>query len=485
MNRPRSAPASTPDLSAVLIVISALLLSVLAGLTASALPWLFTLLAVLMTLVLAASAAQPHVGLIVSLTLIFEVVPSIFQPHVPLFAGGRLQVYDLLIAYLAAVVLMRVLAKGLRPLQAMGPIRWPLYYLAACLFSSLFYVRFFAPNLQAMAEARFAIAWLIVPLATLSADTPARFRWLVRSVLGIGLVIALYVTLQSAFDVRIMTGSRVETLDFTNNRDVVRSIAGGGVYIVIFALFLLMNRLIERRLSWQLGIPALLLLVAGLAVQFGRGVWIAAALGLLVSAALFRGAYGIVRALTVGAITIALLLSATSIVRPRLAEALIARATGVGTEFESGASFNWRKLENDAAMRRILRNPIMGTGIGGDYKQTISQEGSFQYETTYIHNGYLFFPLKMGLFATFVPLAFIIAFLVTIHRGVAKHLGGNSDRAFVAALCGAFTVPTITSFTQPEWANTQGTAAFALFTGMALLYRQMGSPIAAAPARQS
>ena len=473
----------TPVTSSILIVIGAMFLAILAGLVASALPWLYTLLSVFLILVLVVSATQPHVGLIVALMLIFEVVPSVFQPHVPFLAGGRLQIYDLLIAYLAAIVLMRVLAKGQRPFQAMGPIRWPLYYLAACLFSSLFYVRFFAPNnVQALAEARFAIAWLIVPLIAFSADTTSRFRWFVRSVLAIGLVIALYVTVQSAFDVQIMTGSRVESLDFTSNRDVVRSIAGGGVYIVIFALFLVINRVIERRLSWWWGIPILLLLVAGLAVQFGRGVWIATALGLLVSAAMLRGIYGAIQALLVGAIAIALVLSAAATFKPRVAEALISRATGVGAEIESGGSFNWRKVENDAALRSILRSPILGTGIGGDYKQTISQENSFQYETTYIHNAYLFFPLKMGLFATFVPLAFILAFILTVRQGVAKHLYGTADRAFVAALCGAFTAPMVTSFTQPEWANTQGTAAFAIFVGMALLYRQMGSPLMTASA---
>jgi hypothetical protein len=468
------ASSAAPATSSVLAVISAIFLAILAGLVASVLPWLYTLLVVFLIVVLVASAAQPHIGLIVALMLIFEVVPSIFQPHVPGLAGGRLQIYDLLIAYLAAIVLMRVLAKQQRPFQAMGPIRWPLYYLAACLFSSLFYVQFFAPNVQALAEARFAIAWLIVPLIALSADTPSRFRWFVRSVLTIGVVIALYVTIQSAFDVKIMTGSRVESLDPTSNSDVVRSIAGGGIYIVIFALLLLINRMLERRLSWQWGTPILLLLVAGLAVQFGRGVWIATAAGLLISSAMFRGVYGFARTLIVAAIAVVLIVGVTAMVKPRMAEALITRATSVGDEFESGQSYNWRKIENDAAMRNIQQNPILGTGIGGDYKRSTN---SFQFETTYIYNSYLFFPLKMGLFSIFIPLAFSFAFFVTVRQGVVKHRDGNADRAFVAALFGAFTVPIITSVTQPEWANTQGTAAYAIFTGLALLYRQMGSPL--------
>ena len=484
MNMPRLAMPRWPDFGAVFLVLGAVLLALLLGLITAYLPWLFTLLLVLLPLVLLASISRPMVGLVVVMMFIFEVVPSIFQPRVP-FGGGRLQAYDLLLIFLSGVVLLRALGARAHPLQAMGPIRWPLYYLLVCMVISFVHVRYFAPNKMMLAEARVAIAWLLVPLIVLAADTPARYRWLLRSVVGIGLVVALYVTIQSLFDLRIMTTARVELLDKDVNSDVVRSIAGGGIYIAIFALFLLINRMLDGRLSWFLGVPGAFLLISGVAVQFGRGVWLATAAGLLVSATLFRGVGGAIRVVVLGVLSLALVIGIASVAKPRLAEALIDRATGIGHEIQSGGSLGWRKLENAAALARIEASPLFGTGMGGEYKQTISLEGSFKTETSYIHNAYLYFPLKMGVLATFIPLAFILAFIVTITQGQARQTGTHADSALVAALCGGFVVPAVTSYTQPEWVSPQGIAAFAVFMALALLYRKMGTPLPERPSRRS
>jgi hypothetical protein len=416
---------------------------------------------------------MPMTGLVVTLMLIFEVVPSAFQPRLPV-GGGRLQAYDLLLMLLALVLMVQGWIAGRRPLQSMGPVRWPLYYLAACVFVSLVYVRYFAPNTLSLGEARVVIAWLIVPIMVLAVSTPSAYRWMLRWVLAMGVVIALYVSIQSLFEVRIMTGARVELLDKDLNNDVVRSIAGGGVYLIIFSLFLLINRVLERKFGWWWAVPLSLLLVFGIAVQFGRGVWLSAVAGLLVSAALFRGVSGVLKVLAAGALAVGLMLSVASVFKPRLAEAVIERAIGIRSEIQTGGSFNWRRMENQAALDRIERNPIFGVGLGGQYKQTASSEGHFGIEGTYIHNGYLFFPLKMGLVAAFIPFTFMFAFGLVLRQGVQRH-HEDPDRGLVAALAGAFTVPCVASVTQPEWSDPRGIAAFAIFIGLALLFRRFGA----------
>lgn len=466
------------DFSGIFIVLGALLLAAFVGLLSAYLPLPLTLLAVALPAVLVASIMRPDIGLVVALMFIFEVVPQAFQPRLP-FGGGNLQAYDLLLIYLSAIVLVRSLAAGREPLRSMGAVRWPLYYLAVCMAVSLVYVKFFAPNPRVLSEARAAIAWLVVPLIVLTVTTPGRYRWFVRSVVGLALVIALYVTVQTLFGIRIMTGARVEALDNGVNSDIVRSIAGGGIYVVVFALLLLLNRLVERRVAWLWAVPASFLLVAGIVVQFGRGVWLATAAGLLVSAYLFRGIGGALRVACIGVFAIAAVLSMASVYKPRLAEAAVERAIGIREEYERGGSYNWRRQENEAALGYIERHPLFGAGLGGQYKQTSGSFSSvFFTQTLYIHNGYLFFPLKMGVFATFVPLAFIVAFAATVRRGWLRHRARDGeDRALAAALCGAFAVPVITSVTQPEWWTQPGIAAYAIFLGLALLYREMGSPL--------
>ena len=466
-----SRPGSGLNVTAPLIVLGAVVIALFMGLLINFLPWFVVIGVVVAPFVVIGSVANPVVGLLTVMALVFEAIPrsGIKLP----IGGGGLELYDVLLIMLAGILLLRALVNRQRPLHELGPMRWPLYYLAACTIASFFYVRGFAPNAALLSEGRAAIMWLVLPIIVLGVSTPERFRHMVTGVVCIGLIVALYVTLQSLFEIRIMTGARVEQLDGRLNRDVTRSIAGGGIYLVVFSLYLVMNRAFEGRLRWYFALPMVLLLVAGLGVQFGRGVWVATAIGLILSAALFSGVRGVVRVVIVGSLTIALVLMATYTHKPRLAEALVERAAGLTTEIQSGGSFNWRRLENQAAFLAIEHHPLTGVGIGGEYKQTISQVGSFASETIYIHNGYLYYPLKMGLLATFIPLAFIVAFVVCLRQGARRHGEGN-DRALLAALAGAFAVPVITSFTQPEWVAPQGIAAFSIFMGLVVVYRRFG-----------
>jgi len=280
----------------------------------------------------------------------------------------------------------------------------------------------------------------------------------------------LFVSIQSAFDVRIMSAARIESLD-RQNYDVTRSIAGGGVYLIAFALFYFLNALTDRpsRFWWLL--PLIALVLMGLAVQFGRGVWVASSLGLLVSAFIHRGFAGAGRVVLIGGLILSLLVVGLSVVRPRAADALADRVLGIGSEIRTGSSFAWRQIENAQAIRAIARSPLTGVGQGGEYKLAIKYEGSFAIDSWYIHNSYLYFPLKMGIFAVLIPFTFIGAFFY-LARDVLRRRPPPKDRAFLGALLGAFIVPVLTSFTQPEWSATQGIAALAIFMALMLLYRQ-------------
>jgi hypothetical protein len=463
-----------PNFGAFAIGLGAMLAAAFVGLVASFLPWQFALLFLGLIAAVGLSTTNPLIGLILVLALIFEVIPSAFQPRLP-FNFGSLQSTDIILGYLVVVVTIYGLWARQRPLLALGPFQLPLFYLAICMTVSLVYVRYFAPNAQAMGEARTAIAWFILPLIALAVDSHKRARLLLRSVCVMGLIIALYVCIQSIFKIRIMTGlGLVAILDNSGNSDIVRSIAGGGIYIVLFTLYLVINRMLQRRLFWLWGACAALLLLTCLSFQFGRAVWVAALAGLLVSALRFGGVGGAFKVFAVSAFALGLLMSSLAVFNPRLAEAITERAVGIGAEIESGGSFNWRKLENAYAIAQIEKHPIMGVGIGGQYKLTASTVGHFGNEQTYIHNGYLVFPLKMGLWATFIPLAFIVAFVITLRQGRSRHQG-RDDIGLAAALMGAFVVPVIASYTQPEWTDPRGIAAFALMMGLALKYRQFGS----------
>lgn len=463
--------------SGALITLGAITLALLAGLITAVFPWYYTVILVVVPAAFLASAAAPWLGLAVALALLFEIIPKAFVPQLPL-VGGRLQGYDVLLLYLAALYALRLAVAGrLDAWRELGPFRTALLYLALAGAASLVYARFVVGNEFALAEARVHIAWLVLPLAIAFFGGPAGARRLSTALLVFGCIVALYASLQSLFDLRIMTDARVESLDVAN-ADVTRSIAGGGVYLIVFALLLCLNRLAERPRQFGWLLPAIGLALLGLAVQFGRGVWVATVAGLLVSAFMHRGWVGAGRVLLIGGLALAALVSGLSLVRPRMVDALEDRALGIVPELRAGGSFHWRVVENDEALRRIAERPLTGVGIGGDYKRTISSSGSFAVETRYIHNAYLYFPLKMGVLASLIPLAFVLAFVLTVRR--IRRQRPAVDRGLLAAVCGAFLVPVLTSGTQPEWVSPRGIAAMALFMALALML--LREPQAAAPA---
>lgn len=455
-----------------LLTLGVIFFALIIGLAIPILPWWFVVVMALLPMVIVASAAAPHLGLLFILLLIFEAVPSIFQPRVP-FGGGQLKLYDLLILYMAAVVLLRALLLNLSITQLVGRFMWPLVYLFFWVGVSVIYAHFYMRNEIVLAEARNFIGWLLIPLIVLGIDSPSRYRIFVRGVLLIAVIVAVYVSIQSFFDIRIMTGARVERLDVTQHGDVTRSIAGGGTYLMVFALFYFINRVVERQLHPILGAAVILILITGLTVSFGRGVWLATGIGLIVSSFVHRGVRGAVQTTVLASAMLGVLLSGVALIKPQLAEAVIDRASGISTEVGSGGSYHWREIENAEAYKSIVNRPLLGVGLGGEYKRTRSAEGSFAIETTYIHNGYLYFPLKMGWLAVLTPLLLIVAFALSLRDCFLKD--GALDKGFLAAAAGAFSVPVITSLTQPEWVVLQSIAALSVLISFALLYLRFGA----------
>ncbi|MFY9511292.1 MAG: O-antigen ligase family protein [Rubrivivax sp.] len=443
------------------LIVAALLLAPLLGLMTVFLPWQYVVVLVGAPILAVAAISFPLAGLVAVYALIFEAVPGFLQPDLPI-GGIRLKLFDLAIAYLLAIALCRAVLQGRTLWAPLREFRWPLVYLLVALAASVFYVKTMAPNDRMLAEARAHIVWLLLPLTVFTLSTRDKHRRFLLCCAGIVAVVCVYMLLQTGLDLRIMTGSRVEALDAGANADVVRSIAGGAIYIVVFVMFLTLNRLWEGRLSGWVALPLLLLLLLGIAVQFGRGIWVASAMGLLVSAVVFRGFSGLLKTSLAMGTLLALAFSLVLVVKPKTAEAMLERVTSIQGEIERGGSFGWRRIENETARRVIAARPLMGTGVGGDYKGVVSRTASFANETTYIHNGYLYFPLKMGIWTAGIPFAFMLAFALCVRRYRRGDDGGGLDRGLLAALIGAFVVPLAASYTQPEWTNPKGIAAYSL-----------------------
>jgi hypothetical protein len=443
------------------------------GVAIAALPWPVVIGLLVVPCVLAVSLIRPEVGWLLVAAMVFEVVPSGLQPTVHLGAGS-IKAYDMLMAVLAASMVLKLCWQHPRNIAWPKLMNAPLFYLLFALTVSVCYVLGFRHNSQWISESRVQLLWLMLPMAVIGVDSPLRHRRLITGVIGFGIAISIYVVVESFLGLRIMTDARIEPLDIDRNADVTRSFAGGGIYLIIFTLILLVNGLIHGRIARLFALPTLVLLALGLAVQYGRGIWIAAAAGLLLSAFLYRGLLAAVATSLVSALAVAALLTGLSIEKPRIAEAMIERVGGIFEEVDRGASLRWRFVENRDALHQIAQHPLLGVGIGGDYKAMDTH--SFDDEMHYVHNGYLYFPLKLGLWAGAIPGAFILTFGWMVRRVLLRATPGSPERLYAASLAGAAFVPVLTCFTQPEWADPKALMAIVVLFTLLLLLRRDGLP---------
>jgi hypothetical protein len=457
-------------LSATLVFGVALVI-LFVGTFAAVFPWWMTLALVFIPMAIFFAFAAPHLGFFIILLLIFNAIPHRLIPKLPV-GGGGLEIYDVLIFLLLISLVIKSVIAGISLREKLGKLLVPLLYVFACVLISVFCTRILFPNPFILAEARQHIAWLLLPVAAIAIDTPAKYRGFINVLLVVGVTVAAIMIFQSLTNINVI-GGRVEELDRFNS-DVTRSTAGGAIYLIIFGLYFFLSASLGGRLSWWIGIPLLIVLMGGLLVTFGRGVWAGTAIGLVVATYLHRGATAAILIPIAASLIAATAIGVVSLGNPRIGEAIADRALGLSKEFESGNSYLYRKSENTEALRVISNRPLMGVGLGGDYKTVATTNNTFEGETRYIHNAYLLLPLKMGLHASLIPIFFIFATASLARRAIA--VSSIDSRHVPTSAIGAFIVPVITSITQPEWGVLPGISAICTLMLVLLLHPRFCAP---------
>lgn len=234
----------------------------------------------------------------------------------------------------------------------------------------------------------------------------------------------------------------------------VRLVPPGHVLMYLMAnvsFCLMLGPLGRPRLRGALALQ-LLFLGAGLLLTFTRAQWIASGITLSLACLLLPGAARrrLGRALLVGASVLALGigLSQAGFVSWGLGStALSARAGSLFQPNETlgTASLQWRTFEDGAAVRAIREHPLLGVGLGNSYRSRTLLQGEasgWLYPlsgdsslTRFVHNGYLYLAVKMGLVALGAFFGFCIAFLLSgAHVYFVTRLG-PAKLLVLAAVC--------------------------------------------------
>ncbi|WP_349742869.1 O-antigen ligase family protein [Roseateles cavernae] len=297
-------------------------------------------------------------------------------------------------------------------------------------------------------DGRAFLYWLWLPLLYWLVNKEADgMRKLSGLILFIGGAVCLIALLQWSTGIQIVASGRVGALDTAGGSQAEQTrVQMHGFVFVLFCFVWAFVSLVHGRRPWLL-IPALFLLLGALYVNFGRALWFWTACAVLLSI-FWVGQRRAVYMLTILLFSGVIGVSALALFKPAVLDAVVTRFVSVRDEGGSRTSLGWRKLENEDAMRRIARSPLVGVGLGGEYRRWISEIRLFEDHTRYVHNSYVFVALKVGVPA----LAALLALLALSWQRGRKAIAASDERHKPLRIAAVAVLPAMLGLciTQPE-----------------------------------
>lgn len=457
------------------LVAVTILVAIFFGLVASIFPWWLSigLFFAPTLLVLAWFCPAASIGFVLALQ--FGVLSKIF-PKIEL-GGGGLNPEDLAIPFLLGMYSIKYFGDIKNRVRQLKPYIFPLGLFVGCAIFSVTFALLYktAPQKDVFNEFRPFFTWLLFPLLFLAISDKRGFRLFVKIVFALSVIIALGMLVQSFTGYQIFEkGQEVRDL-YTlggSTKGVKRSETAGqflmaGTLVYVFAKYAFGEP--GNKLFLLCSVP---ILVGGIAVGFGRGLWISilfacVAMGFFSKPSRYLrfSVFFVVFGLVSGV--------AAWMMKPDYVEAVVARFTSVSQEVESGSSLGRRNEENYYAIDRIVNSPLIGVGLGGQYKPIGRESLTWENESRYIHNSYTRIATKMGIPGLLIAIWLVFVFWRQSFYSFKKSV---SDRA-VAFSCFWIIVTTtlLTAATQPNLAAQNGVATIAISLFISAMISRDGS----------
>lgn len=444
--------------------ISLLAVSVLFGAAAALLPFWLVLAILFLPIMIMIATSKPVWAAMILLLISSGLIPEKFTPTLP-FLGGAIRSADLLLAILIFLYFAR--AALIKSTEKANPVLIPIYFylgIAAISVALAFGIFNNQPKYIAY-EARVVIYWFFALVVAQSIRRKQDLDTAVALILVVSAALSIAVIVQSITGWQLLSLARVEVLDNAGVVDtsITRSTYGGFQNFAIFSMVVVLAKISNKTIKNIVAVPLLILFSTGLIVTFGRGVWAASILAVIVLAGMM-GMKGAIRIGLIGLLASTLLLAGAFVIRPHLIEAVSARVLSINRDLDGGESWRWRQDENSFAIRKIAKYPVTGIGLGGEY-QPIRNRLMSPEQTRMMHNSYLYIILKFGALGILFPIWFTLAVWLESRR-LSKISATSVDRSLAMAIGASLWVPVLTGFTQPEWMEHTGVLFLATLAGL-------------------
>lgn len=358
------------------------------------------------------SVKKPEIGVLV---IIATVASIIFESALPLLPvpGGKIHVTDIILLVLLLRIPFKALTdKSFRLLST--PLDMPLLlFIFAALISAAISIFKYGINFNRVigSPLRTIMYYLLFFVITNLIREKKQLRFLLSGLFVIGLVISLAMIIQAKVgeSLHIMPG-RVESAG-----QATRIIPPGEV--VIFVTFItavcamtIMPRAFFRSIYFYL-IPAF---GGGLLLTYNRQYWGAIIFSLfifvfLISKRVKRKFYRWLAMVGACVVLVILPLTTLSTTFRVYSDSMIERFSSLIyiNKTMASDSLEWRKIENQHAWRSIVKHPFFGIGLWNYYRPSVGEYDT-DWTRIFIHNGYFFMLVDMGL-SGFLPFMYFYA----------------------------------------------------------------------------
>jgi O-antigen ligase len=442
---------------------------------------------------------RPELGLLAVVFLASSLIRSdIFDLRLPV---GGLELRDLaLIAMLSLLSFRGLIRKELA-------IPWPpvaiplIIFLAFALFSTFYAIvfRHVAAN-WVFSELRAVVFYSVFFVTAWAVTTSRQIKSVLVGMYIIADLIAGVVILQQFLGTNKYL---LAAMSYSNWR-VYAELAGGtgglgtvrimppGVLLVYFMMIISFCMLVFLAQRWRRRIFLILqisFLGISLLLTYTRALWIgtAFALGVVLLAIFPIYKAKVVRYfVTAGALIFVLfslinIFALQDIGNSALVTGLLERVGSIFTPNATmeSASIQWRLFENGEAIRSISENPLLGVGLGNSYRGLTTLQGeslgwrtggslaadSITRFTRFIHNGYLYIAVKLGIPAFICFLWFCMAFSI-IGWILFRRLAKGQYKGMVLAILAGFIGLLLWSIYHQHFMMTESTAIIGLVAGL-------------------
>lgn len=416
-------------------------IGIVLGLVAVYLPLEITLAAIAVILLLKLITSHPSLGVLIIIVLTSSIV---FEESIPLIpiGVGSLHISDVLLLFMLGTLGYRYLTEK-NFTFAKSPLNIPLLlFVAVSLVSAAVSVTHYGADFNDVArQFRLISYYLLFFLITNFITEKPQIRFLIKGLFIIASVVAAAMVVQAIIgeSIQLMPGRIESASTFGSEFETLRILPPGQtlVFVTFITAICALVFVQDKPIIFSGHLYLVPLLGIGIILTYNRSYWVAAVLGitLLLLITATENRMRLVAMLMIVVIfggSILAMFGGTEGKLGTTVDAVSHRFTSLfaGKELSRSGPVDDRRLENEYALAQIKSHPLLGIGLGNDYRPEIY--GPEDTLTYYVHNAYFWLLTDLGIIGFLLFFWFYIMFLVR----AAKSWKGVSDNLLKSAVAG-------------------------------------------------